>query len=68
MRRCQDCNTRFLQCGRSLVAVSRLYNARRWLLLGSAAVCALAAVLLAILYFGHAPASDAAEGMLLFRL
>jgi hypothetical protein len=65
MRRCQDCNMRFLQCGSILVQTTHLRRFQRRVLLGVAAAGAMAAVLAAIIYFGHAQASAAAEGMLL---
>ena len=65
MRRCHDCKMRFLQCRSMLVQTSHLKRLERRVLLGAAAAGAIAVVLAVILYFGHAQASVAAEGMLL---
>ncbi len=65
MRRCQDCNTRFLQCGNLLVRTNHLKRIQRRLLLGAAAVGALGVVLAAILYFAHMEAAAAVEGIFL---
>lgn len=67
MRRCKDCNMRFLQCGSILVRAIHLKRVQRRILLAVAAAGAMAAVLAAILYFGHAQASVASEGILLLR-
>jgi hypothetical protein len=67
MRRCRDCNMRFLQYRSILVQTIHLKRLQRRILLGVAAAGAMAAVLAAILYFGHAQASAGAEGMLLLQ-
>ncbi len=65
MRRCQDCNTRFLQCGNLLVSTNHLKRIQHRILLGAAVIGALGAVLAAILYFGHMETAAAAEGIFL---
>jgi hypothetical protein len=65
MRRCHDCNTRFLQCGSTLVRTNHLKRLRQRILLAAAALGAIAVVLAAVLYFGHMQATQAAEGVLL---
>jgi hypothetical protein len=65
MRRCQDCNTRFLQCGNLLVPTNHLKRIQHRILLGAAVIGALGAVLAAILYFGHLETAAAAEGIFL---
>jgi hypothetical protein len=67
MRRCKDCNMRFLQCGSILVRTVHLKRLQRRILLAIVAASAMAAVLAAILYFGHAQASAASEGILLLQ-
>lgn len=58
---------RFLQYGSILVQTIHLKRLERRIILGIVAACAMAAVLAAILYFGHAQSSLAAEGMLLLQ-
>jgi hypothetical protein len=66
MRRCAECNSRFVQCGRKLVRTSRLKTLERGILLCAGAAGAVGVVLAAILYFGHSESAPSAEGILLF--
>ncbi|MGA7234388.1 MAG: hypothetical protein WBY44_01830 [Bryobacteraceae bacterium] len=56
---------RFLQLGNMLIRTIHLKRLQRRIVVGAMAIGAMVAVLAAILYFGHAQASGAAEGMLL---
>jgi hypothetical protein len=56
MRRCHDCNTRFLQFGHSRVKASSLKWVGKGLLIAALAVAAVGAVIAAILWFGHGQA------------
>jgi peptidoglycan/LPS O-acetylase OafA/YrhL len=64
VRRCHDCNTRFLQFGRSLVRASHLKRVGKKLLYAALAAAAVGLVVAAILWFGHSqtPASPV-EGL-----
>ena len=66
MRRCAECNSRFVQCGDKLVRTSRLKTLERRLLICAGAAGAMAVVLAAILYFAHSETAPATEGILLF--
>ena len=59
VRRCHDCNTRFLQFGRSLVRANRLKWVGKNLFFAALAAAAVGLVVAAILWFGHSqsPAS-----------
>jgi len=64
VRRCHECNTRFLQFGRSLVKANRLKQARKRLLFAALAAAAVGLVVAAILWFGHSqPPASPIEGL-----
>jgi hypothetical protein len=62
VRRCHDCNTRFLQFGRSLVKANSLKSLRKSLLYAALAAAAVGLVVAAILWFGHSQSPSPVEG------
>lgn len=63
VRRCHDCNTRFLQFGRSLVKANSLKGLRKRLLYTALAAAAVGLVVAAILWFGHSQLPAPVEGL-----
>jgi hypothetical protein len=64
VRRCHDCNTRFLQFGRSLVRTNSLKWLGKGLLLAALVAAAVGVVIAAILWFGHSQSPAApVEGL-----
>src|SRR5580658_5524290 len=66
VKRCHDCKTRFLQCGRSLVKATYLKDLGKGLLFAALAVAAVGGVIAVILWFAHGkePAATV-EGLLI---
>lgn len=64
-QRCRDCNQRFLQCGERLTPAAQLKHLRKRIVLGAAALAAVAVVLAAILYLSHAQSTPPLDGMFL---
>jgi hypothetical protein len=67
VKRCHDCKTRFLQCGRSLVKATSLKDLGKGLLFAVLAVAAVGVVIAVILWFAHGQAAPAptVEGRLI---
>jgi hypothetical protein len=63
VRRCHDCNTRFLQFGRSLMTAKRFKRVGKRLLFVALAATAVGLVVAAILWFGHSQSPAPVEGL-----
>ena len=66
VKRCHDCKTRFLQCGRSLVKATCFKDFSKWLLFAALAVAAVGVVITVIVWFAHGKEPAATiDGLLL---